>query len=159
MLLDCSKISLIKSVWWRKNISFCNIELLCAVLCLLNCVQPLETSWTVALCPWDSPDKNTGDSFPSESIGKPRNTGVRSLSLLQGILPTQESNWDLLNCRQIISWAKAKWKKYISTHTVLIHINIITDFTLFIHIYIHNHAYGFIPGLGRSSGEGNGYPL
>ena len=30
-----------------------------------------------------------------------QNTGVGSHSLLQGIFPTQESNWDLLHCRQI----------------------------------------------------------
>ena len=33
------------------------------------------------------------DSFLSEAPGKPKNTGVGSLSLLQGIFPTQESNW------------------------------------------------------------------
>ena len=36
----------------------------------------------------------------SESPGKPKNTGVGSLFLLQGIFPTQELNWCLLNCRQ-----------------------------------------------------------
>ena len=33
---------------------------------------------------------------------KPKNTGVGSLSLLQEIFPTQESNWGLLYCRQIL---------------------------------------------------------
>ena len=37
--------------------------------------------------PWNSPDQNTG---------------VGSLSLLQGIFPTQESNRDLRHCRQIL---------------------------------------------------------
>ena len=37
--------------------------------------------------PWSSPDHNTG---------------VSSLSLLQGIFPTQGSNPGLLNCRQIL---------------------------------------------------------
>jgi len=32
------------------------------------------------------------DSLPSEPQGKPKNTGVGSLSLLQGIFPTQQSN-------------------------------------------------------------------
>ena len=32
------------------------------------------------------------DSLPAESQGKPKNTGVGSLSLLQGIFPTQELN-------------------------------------------------------------------
>jgi len=38
-------------------------------------------------CPWNSPGQNTG---------------VGSLSLLQGIFPTQESNRDLLHCRHIL---------------------------------------------------------
>ena len=42
------------------------------------------------------------DSLSSEPTGKPKNTGVGSLSLLQGISPTQESNWGVLCCRQII---------------------------------------------------------
>ena len=43
------------------------------------------------------------DSLPSEPPGKPMNTGVGSLFLLQGIFPTQESNQGLLHCRQILS--------------------------------------------------------
>ena len=39
------------------------------------------------------------DSLPAESQGKPKNTGVGSLSLLQWIFPTQESNRGLLHCR------------------------------------------------------------
>ena len=79
------------------------------------------------LCPWDSPDRYTGvgchallqgnlpdpgieprspalqaDSLLSGPPGKPENTGVGSLSLLQGIFPTQESSWGLLHCRQIL---------------------------------------------------------
>ena len=42
------------------------------------------------------------DSSPSEPPGKPKNTGVGSLSLLQGILPTQGLNPGLLHCRQIL---------------------------------------------------------
>ena len=37
--------------------------------------------------PWNSPGQNTG---------------VGILPLLQGISPTQESNWGLLHCRQIL---------------------------------------------------------
>ena len=44
------------------------------------------------------------DSLLSEPPGKPKNTGVISLSLLQGNFPTQELNWILLNCRQILYW-------------------------------------------------------
>ena len=42
------------------------------------------------------------DSLPTEPPGKPKNTGMCSLSLLQGIFPTQESNWGLLYCRWIL---------------------------------------------------------
>ena len=42
------------------------------------------------------------DSLPAEPPGKPKNTGVGILSLLQGIFLTQELNWGLLNCRQIL---------------------------------------------------------
>ena len=38
-------------------------------------------------CPWDSPGQNTG---------------VGSLSLLQGIFPTQGSNPSCLHCRQVL---------------------------------------------------------
>ena len=42
------------------------------------------------------------DSLPAEPQGKPKNTGVGSISLLQRIFPTQELNWDLLHCKQIL---------------------------------------------------------
>ena len=42
------------------------------------------------------------DSSLSEPPGKAKNTGVGSLSLLQQIFPTQESNRGLLHCRQIL---------------------------------------------------------
>ena len=38
-----------------------------------------------------------GDSLPAEPPGKPRNTGVGNLLLLQWILLTQELNWGLLH--------------------------------------------------------------
>ena len=52
---------------------------------LLTCVQLFATPWTVH--PWNSPSQNTG---------------VGSLSLLQGIFPTQGLNPGLLYCRQIL---------------------------------------------------------
>ena len=41
------------------------------------------------------------DSLPAEPQGKPKNTGVGSLSFLQEIFPTQESKRGLLHCTQI----------------------------------------------------------
>ena len=75
--------------------------------------------------PWNSPGQNTRVAFPfsrvpsqprdqtqvshnaggfftSWATGKPKNTGVSSLSLLQGIFLTQELNRGLLHCRQIL---------------------------------------------------------
>ena len=77
--------------------------------------------------PWNSPGQNTGvgslslfqgdlpnprieprsptlqaDSLPAEPQGKPKITGVGSLSLLQWIFPTQELNQGLLHCRWIL---------------------------------------------------------
>ena len=73
--------------------------------------------------PWDSPGQNTGvgspgdlpnpgiesrsptlqaDSLLAEPQGKPKNTGVGSLSLLQAIFLTQEWNRGLLHCRRIL---------------------------------------------------------
>ena len=46
------------------------------------------------------------DSLPSEPPGKPNNNRVDSLSLLQGIFPTQESNQGLLHAgRFFTNWA------------------------------------------------------
>ena len=42
------------------------------------------------------------DSLPTEPPGKPKNTGVGSLSLLQGIFLIQGSNSGLLHCRRIL---------------------------------------------------------
>ena len=42
------------------------------------------------------------DSLPAEPPRKLKNTGVGSLCLLQWVFPTQESNWGLLHCRQIL---------------------------------------------------------
>ena len=65
------------------------------------------------------------DPLPSEPPGKPKNTVVSSLSLLQQIFLTQESNWGLLYCRQIIcqrsyqgipwwpNWKKKKKKEKV----------------------------------------------
>ena len=45
---------------------------------------------------------SVGDSLPAEPQGKPKNTGVGSLSLLQWFFLTQESNQGLLHCRRIL---------------------------------------------------------
>ena len=42
------------------------------------------------------------DSLPSEPLGTPKNIGMGSLSCLQRIFLTQESNQGLLHCRRIL---------------------------------------------------------
>ena len=44
----------------------------------------------------------SGFFLPAEPPGKPKITGVGSLSLLQRIFPTQESNQGFLHCRRVL---------------------------------------------------------
>ena len=92
---------------------------------LLSRVWLLATPWTIQSMEFSRPEYWSGqpftspgdlpnpgikprspilqaDSLPAETPGKPKNTGVGSLSLLQGIFPAQESNWGLLHCRWIL---------------------------------------------------------
>ena len=55
------------------------------------------------------------NSLPAERQEKPRNTGVVSLSLLQWIFPTQESNRGLLHHRQILYQLRYQGKPAIMT--------------------------------------------
>ena len=98
--------------------------------CLAACVQHFATLWTASLqaplsmgilqariLEWVAMPSSRGssqpgvetrsptvqeDSLSSQTPGKPKNTGVGSLSLLQGIFPTQELNQGLLHCRRIL---------------------------------------------------------
>ena len=73
---------------------------------------PRQEYWSGLTCPPPGDLPNPGieprslelqvDSLLPEPPGKPKNTGVGSLSLLQEIFPTQELNWDLLHCRWIL---------------------------------------------------------
>ena len=65
--------------------------------------------WVAFRSPGDLP--NTGikprsplqaDPSPDEPQGKPKNTAMGSLSLLQQVFPTHESNQGLLHCRWIL---------------------------------------------------------
>jgi len=68
--------------------------------------------WSGLPCPLPGDLRNPGikprsptlqaDYLPSETLEKPKNTGVSILSLLQGIFPTQEPNQALLHCRLIL---------------------------------------------------------
>ena len=107
---------------------FCPFREVCTVLScsvVSDSCDPMDCSWPSSSVHGDSPGENTGvgyippgglsdlgikprsppfqaDSLPSEPSGKPKNTGVGSLSLLQQIFLTQESNQGLLHCRRIL---------------------------------------------------------
>ena len=51
---------------------------------------------------WTQVSHIAGRFFTRELQGKPENAGLGSLSLLQWIFLTQESNWGLLHCRWIL---------------------------------------------------------
>ena len=101
-------------------------SVLCCPLVARSCptlCDPMDCSPPASSVLGDSPGKNTGghglpcpppgdlpkpgikprsptlqaDSLPSEPPGNPKNTRVGSLYLLQGIFPTQQSNWGLLH--------------------------------------------------------------
>ena len=75
----------------------------------MGILQARKLEWVVTL-PGDLPNPGIESrstalqvgSLPSEPPGKPKNTGMGSLSLVQGIFLTEESNLGLLNCRQIL---------------------------------------------------------
>ena len=58
------------------------------------------------------------DSLLSEPQGKPKNTGVGGLSLLQGIFLTQESNQSLLYCRWILYQLSYQGNRYMLQHEI-----------------------------------------
>ena len=72
------------------------------------------------------------DSLPAEPQGKPKNTGMGSLSLLQQNFPTQELNWDLLHCRRILYQLSYQGSKYreksfligTTSHSLLSHFGL-----------------------------------
>jgi len=57
------------------------------------------------------------DSLLSKPPGKPKNTGMGSLSLLQGNFSTQESNCGLLHCRQILYQLSYQGSHYLYDYT------------------------------------------
>ena len=71
-----------------------------------------------------SPTLQVG-SLLSEPPGKPKNTGVGSLYLLQGIFLTQEHNGGPLHCRQILYQLiyQGSPNKYTSLHKELISVS------------------------------------
>ena len=84
------------------------------------------------------------DSLPPEPPGKPKNAGVGSLSLLQGICPTQESNqWILTSwatreapvCCLGVSNSSLMWGPFLGDHLVTY---------IFCHYYVLELKHNFM---------------
>ena len=84
----------------------------CLILCDSPQSSPGQNTGEGSLSPSQGDLTNSGTepmsptsqvvSLPAKPQGKPKNTGAGSLSLLQGIFPTQEFNWGFLHCRWIL---------------------------------------------------------
>ena len=136
--------------WRLKREGLCVLLLCSCVSLLFPCgLQPARP-----LCPWQFPGKNTGVDFhfplqgnlpgsgiepmstalasrlfPTEPPGKPKNIEVGSLSLLQGNLPTKESNQGPLYCKKINSLA-IQGSPYVCVCVCV-----------YIHTHTHIHTY------------------
>ena len=104
--------------------------------CFLTCIQisqeAVKVKWRESLSVVSNSLRPQGLYSPWNSLGQ--NTGVGSLSLLQGIFPTQGSNPGLPHCRQILyqlshqgSPGKVRWSgvpislrifQFVAIHTV-----------------------------------------
>ena len=98
---------------WLSNVS---LYIYCAVLCLVIQLCPILCDTVDCSPPGSSVHVNSPD----------KNTGVDYCALLQGIFPTQESNWGLLHCRQIL---------YQLSYQEVLYIYYI----FFIHSSVHGH--------------------
>ena len=111
------------------------------------------------------------DSLAAEPQGKPENTGVGSLSLLQGIFLSQELNWGFLYCRQILYQLNYQGSPTLykldnkdlsySTENITQYFVILSflDSSVGKESTCNAGDPGSIPGSGRSPGEGIGYPF
>ena len=81
------------------------------------------------------------DSLLSVPPGKPKNTGVGSLSLLQRIFPTQKLNRGLLHCRRILYQLNYQGSPTcIYAYYLFVSSWIFKRTPLFIHTHTHTHV-------------------
>ena len=120
-----------KDVFGREAFKISCAKLLQSCLTLCNCMDHGLPGFSVHE---DSPGKNTGmgchallqGNLPNPGIKprKPNDTEVGSLSLLQGIFPTQESNRGLLHCRWILYQFRYQGSSSICPQNFLISENL-----------------------------------
>ena len=100
------------------------------LLCLMNTrnffPQESMNNTIYLICPHDT------DSLRPHELNGPwnspgQNTRVSSLSLLQGIFPTQESNWGLLHCRWILYQLSYQGSPHLQYYLIVFsHFQILT---------------------------------
>ena len=104
----------------------------------------------------------------SQTNSPGQNTGEGSLSLLQGIFPTQGLNSGLLHCRWILYHLKCRKPQFNSRVGKIRCRRDRLPPPVFLVFPCGSPGrestcnagdLGFIPGMGRSSGEGKGYPI
>ena len=96
------------SLYVCMHVYICNIYNIytCSMLFLVTQIWPRV---------WIQVSRIAGRFFTVWVPGKAKNTGEGSLSLLQGIFLTQESNWGFLHCQQILyqlGWATREAQIY-----------------------------------------------
>ena len=100
------------SIWVSEWKSLSRVQLFVTPRSMQSMEFSRQENWSGLPFPYPGDLSNPGikpksptlqvDSLPAEPQGKPKNTAVGSLPLLQQIFPTQELNLGLLHCRQIL---------------------------------------------------------
>ena len=123
----------------------------------LSCVQLLAIPWTIQSMEFSRPEywilhqgilPTQGSkprssalqvgSLPAEPPGKPKNTGVGNLSLLQQIFLTQGLKWGLLHCRWILYQLSYQGSpfNFFSTYILIMFLNFLTYLNYFYWIIV-----------------------
>ena len=146
------------------------------MLCCAVLSRSVASDWSGLPCPPSGDLPSVGiepkspalqvDSLPSESPGKPKITGVGSLSLLQGIFLTQESTRGLLHCRRILyQWATGEALHLLlccGIYIVLVHHNIfnfLLSLVYFIFTYLFIYGPPVVCGILVPQSRMNQHPL
>ena len=99
------------------------------------------------------------DSSPAEPQGKPKNTGMGSLSLLQGVFLTRESNGGLLPTEPLGKLGGPGSFPCLCSHSVLFIFVGFLDSSVGKESACNARDPGLVPGSGRYAGERIGNPF
>ena len=121
----------------------------------------MQEYWTGLPCPplWGLPNPRIKprsptlqvDSLPTEPQGKPSYTGMGSLSLLQGVFPTQELNQGLLHYSWILyqlSYQGSPIYTYIHVY-IYISVCVCVCVCVYLHILRRSWSYPLLKGSSR----------